>query len=226
MQAEGVEFVTNVTLAKTSRSKSCGRSSMPCCWRGAPSSRATCTMPGRELKGIHFAMEFLPQQNRRNEGDMIRRRSRFWPPASASSSSAAATPARTASARRTGRGALGAPVRVAAEASAGALAARRRGRSGPCNCAPRPPMKKAACASGAFPPRGSPATRKGNVKKLHGVRVGPPPKFKPIPGHRVRPGGGSGAARHGLHRAGAERPAREPRRDLDGRGNVATDDRT
>ena len=26
-------------------------------------------VPGRELKGIHFAMEFLPQQNRRNEGD-------------------------------------------------------------------------------------------------------------------------------------------------------------
>jgi glutamate synthase (NADPH/NADH) small chain len=26
-------------------------------------------IPGRELKGIHFAMEFLPQQNRRNEGD-------------------------------------------------------------------------------------------------------------------------------------------------------------
>ncbi len=26
-------------------------------------------IPGRELKGVHFAMEFLPQQNRRNEGD-------------------------------------------------------------------------------------------------------------------------------------------------------------
>jgi glutamate synthase (NADPH/NADH) small chain len=28
-------------------------------------------VPGRELKGIHFAMEFLPQQNRRNEGDTV-----------------------------------------------------------------------------------------------------------------------------------------------------------
>jgi glutamate synthase (NADPH) small chain len=28
-------------------------------------------VPGRELKGIHFAMEFLPQQNRRCEGDSI-----------------------------------------------------------------------------------------------------------------------------------------------------------
>ena len=28
-------------------------------------------VPGRELRGIHFAMEFLPQQNRRCEGDAI-----------------------------------------------------------------------------------------------------------------------------------------------------------
>jgi glutamate synthase (NADPH/NADH) small chain len=28
-------------------------------------------VPGRELKGIHFAMEFLTQQNRRNEGDHV-----------------------------------------------------------------------------------------------------------------------------------------------------------
>ena len=28
-------------------------------------------VPGRELAGIHFAMEFLPLQNRRNEGDKI-----------------------------------------------------------------------------------------------------------------------------------------------------------
>jgi glutamate synthase (NADPH/NADH) small chain len=28
-------------------------------------------VPGRELEGIHFAMEFLPQQNRRSEGDSV-----------------------------------------------------------------------------------------------------------------------------------------------------------
>jgi glutamate synthase (NADPH/NADH) small chain len=28
-------------------------------------------VPGRELDGVHFAMEFLPQQNKRNEGDTI-----------------------------------------------------------------------------------------------------------------------------------------------------------
>ena len=28
-------------------------------------------VPGRELKGVHFAMEYLTLQNRRNEGDAI-----------------------------------------------------------------------------------------------------------------------------------------------------------
>ena len=28
-------------------------------------------IPGRELKGVHFAMEFLPQQNKRNAGDLL-----------------------------------------------------------------------------------------------------------------------------------------------------------
>ena len=29
-------------------------------------------VPGRELGGIHFAMDFLTQQNKRNAGDMKR----------------------------------------------------------------------------------------------------------------------------------------------------------
>jgi len=28
-------------------------------------------VPGRDLNGIHFAMDFLPQQNRRNEGELV-----------------------------------------------------------------------------------------------------------------------------------------------------------
>jgi glutamate synthase (NADPH/NADH) small chain len=28
-------------------------------------------IPGRDLQGVHFAMEFLPQQNKRNQGDVI-----------------------------------------------------------------------------------------------------------------------------------------------------------
>ena len=36
---------------------------------GGAESPRDLGMPGRELKGIHFAMEFLPQQNRRVAGD-------------------------------------------------------------------------------------------------------------------------------------------------------------
>ena len=43
------------------------------CCRAAPKSRAICEVPGRELDGVHFAMEFLTQQNKRNRR---RRRSR------------------------------------------------------------------------------------------------------------------------------------------------------
>ena len=59
---------------------------------------------GRDLDGIHFAMDFLPQQNRRvSRREHRRRRPDPRRPASTSSSSAAATPAPTASAPRSAR---------------------------------------------------------------------------------------------------------------------------
>ena len=42
-------------------------------------------IPGRELKGIHFAMDFLPQQNRRVSGEPPTAASRSSRPASTSS---------------------------------------------------------------------------------------------------------------------------------------------
>ena len=61
-------------------------------------------IPGRELKGIHFAMDFLPQQNRRVSGEpQTAARADPRRAASTSSSSAAATPAPTASAPRSAR---------------------------------------------------------------------------------------------------------------------------
>ena len=38
---------------------------------GGAESPRDLNVPGRELKGIHFAMEFLPQQNKRNAGDAV-----------------------------------------------------------------------------------------------------------------------------------------------------------
>ncbi len=50
---------------------SCSTSSTRWCSPAAPSSRASSPVPGRELDGIHFAMEFLPQQNKRVAGDEV-----------------------------------------------------------------------------------------------------------------------------------------------------------
>lgn len=41
------------------------------CLAGGATKPRDLRVPGRELKGIHFAMEFLPQQNRRNWGDKL-----------------------------------------------------------------------------------------------------------------------------------------------------------
>jgi glutamate synthase (NADPH/NADH) small chain len=38
---------------------------------GAEQSR-DLPVPGRDLDGIHFAMEFLPQQNKVNAGDKLK----------------------------------------------------------------------------------------------------------------------------------------------------------
>ena len=38
---------------------------------GAEQSR-DLPVPGRDLDGIHFAMEFLPQQNKVNAGDKVK----------------------------------------------------------------------------------------------------------------------------------------------------------
>jgi len=41
------------------------------CLSGGSTRPRDLNVPGRELKGIHFAMDFLPQQNRKNWGDKL-----------------------------------------------------------------------------------------------------------------------------------------------------------
>ncbi|MGO9452861.1 MAG: glutamate synthase subunit beta [Candidatus Binataceae bacterium] len=71
MGAEGVEFVTNCRAgfdihADEMRAKY----DAICLTMGATKPR-DLPIPGRDLEGIHYAMEFLPQQNKRNFGDII-----------------------------------------------------------------------------------------------------------------------------------------------------------
>ena len=89
MQAEGVTFRTGVMVGRAK--DGLGRDSKVINWAketitpeqlqkdfdaivltgGAEQSR-DLPVPGRELAGIHFAMEFLPQQNKVNAGDKVK----------------------------------------------------------------------------------------------------------------------------------------------------------
>ncbi len=65
------------------RARASGRTTTPSCLRAVPRLRAICRCPGRDLDGVHFAMDFLPQQNKVVAGD--RSATRSSRPASTSS---------------------------------------------------------------------------------------------------------------------------------------------
>ncbi|MGQ0812057.1 MAG: glutamate synthase subunit beta [Nitrospiraceae bacterium] len=71
MKAEGVEFRTGVDVGKDITGEELRRTyDAVCLTLGAEQAREL-PIPGRELKGIHLAMDFLTQQNKRNAGDTI-----------------------------------------------------------------------------------------------------------------------------------------------------------
>ena len=71
MKAEGVEFVTNCRVGiDITGDEMRAKFDAIALTMGATKPR-DLPIPGRELKGIHFAMDFLPQQNKRNQGDII-----------------------------------------------------------------------------------------------------------------------------------------------------------
>jgi glutamate synthase (NADPH/NADH) small chain len=69
MEAEGVEFRTNVEVGVTIPFKSLLENFDAVALTGGAERPRDLEIPGRELNGIHFAMEFLTQQNKRNAGD-------------------------------------------------------------------------------------------------------------------------------------------------------------
>ena len=71
MEAEGVNSARTSISAWTSRLLTWLQNLMQLPLPAAQNSRAILPVTGRELDGVHFAMEFLPQQNKRNAGDTI-----------------------------------------------------------------------------------------------------------------------------------------------------------
>jgi glutamate synthase (NADPH) small chain len=68
MRAEGVEFAVNAHITALDELRMKYHAIVLAIGAEYPRD---LLVPGRELKGIHFAMDFLPQQNKRGAGDMV-----------------------------------------------------------------------------------------------------------------------------------------------------------
>ncbi len=71
MEDEGVIFEVNVNVGVDRSIKDLKKEFDAVVLCGGSQKPRDLPVKGRELAGIHFAMDFLPQQNKRNEGDTI-----------------------------------------------------------------------------------------------------------------------------------------------------------
>ena len=182
MRAEGVTFVTNAHVGVSMPVDALTEHYDAILLAGGSEQPRDLKIPGRELKGIHFAMEFLPQQNRRCEGDAV-------------------DPSLAILAE-------GKRVVIIGGGDTGADCLGTTHRQKPLSVhqfeiMPKPPAQRAASTpwpmwplqlrtEGAHEEGGIrdwsinslrfTGDENGNVKQLHMVRVGPPPSFEPIPG--------------------------------------------
>jgi len=71
MEAEGVEFRTSAHVGASVPVEDLRREFDAILLAGGAEAPRDLQVPGRDLRGIHLAMEFLPQQNRRGAGDSV-----------------------------------------------------------------------------------------------------------------------------------------------------------
>jgi glutamate synthase (NADPH/NADH) small chain len=71
MREEGVEFRCGVNVGVDVSTQSLTDEYDAIVLTGGATLGRDLPIPGRELKGVHYAMEFLPQQNKRNAGDEV-----------------------------------------------------------------------------------------------------------------------------------------------------------
>ena len=223
MSGEGVQFITNAHVGQNVSIDDLRGDFDALVLAGGCEQPRDLKVPGRELKGIHFAMEFLPQQNRRCLGDTLDEKLDIV--------------------------ATGKRVVIIGGGDTGADCLGTCHRQKPLSVhqfeiMPMPPPERSPQTpwplwpmqlrvEGAHEEGGvrdwSIATTSfggdadGNVRQLHAVRVGPPPKFEPIAGTEFTLDadlvliamGFLGPVRNGMiEQLGVA---------LDARGNVATD---
>ncbi len=71
MRTEGVEFRTNTHVGVHLNGPALMQEFDALLLAGGSEQPRDLAVPGRELHGVHFALSFLPQQNRRNAGDTV-----------------------------------------------------------------------------------------------------------------------------------------------------------
>jgi hypothetical protein len=70
MRLEGAEFQTGVAVGQDISARYLDRTFDAVCLTTGAGQPRDLNVPGRNLEGIHFAMDFLAQQNRVNAGDL------------------------------------------------------------------------------------------------------------------------------------------------------------
>ena len=224
MRREGVTFQTNAHVGRNIPVEDLRREFDAIVLSGGAEQPRDLKVPGRDLKGIHFAMEFLPQANRRCEGDTV-----------PDSQAILATGKRVViiGGGDTGADCLGTSHRhKAAHIHQFELMPMPPADRAPQTPWPLWPMQLRTESSHeeGGQREWSVSTVKfsgdenGNVKRLHAVRVGGPPTFEPLPGTEftldadlvLLAMGFTGPVKNGmLEQLGVT---------LDGRGNVSADE--
>ncbi len=180
MNAEGVRFETRAHIGGNVPAEDLRKEFDAIVLCGGAESPRDLNVPGRELKGIHFAMEFLPQQNKRNAGDEV-------------PNQILATGKRVViiGGGDTGADCLGTTHRQKARSvhqfEIMPMPPEARAPSTPWPLWPLQLRSESSHEEGGLRDWSIGTTHftgdeNGNVQQLHAIRVGPPPKFEPIPG--------------------------------------------
>ncbi len=220
MAAEGVVFQTNAHVGHNVSADDLRTEFDAVLLSGGAESSRDLNVPGRNLKGIHFAMDFLPQQNKRVAGDKV-------------PNQILATGKRVViiGGGDTGADCLGTCHRQKAshvrQFEIMPAPPQERAPSTPWPMWPLQLRVESSHEEGggrdwAIATTNFTGDEHGNVKKLHAVRVGAPHKFEPLPGTELTMDvdlvllamGFTGPVKRGMvEQLGV---------NLDGRGNIYT----
>jgi glutamate synthase (NADPH/NADH) small chain len=220
---EGIEFRTGVHVGADVPMASLRRKFDAFLLAGGAEQPRDLKVPGRELKGIHFAMDFLTQQNRRCAGDRVDSKEEIL-----------ATGKRVVilGGGDTGADCLGTTHRQRAlsvhQLEILPLPPPERSSQTPWPLWPLMLRTESSHEEGGIREWGVSTVgfsgdEQGRVSQLHAVRVGPPPDFEPVPGSEFMLEVDLVLLALGFNGPAPGALLDQPGIALDARGNVAAD---